>query len=116
MQDIDQTFEGDNSVMMQQVSKALLETASKSTARLAPPQVADASLTDHNALRQLLKYRSALKLRPISGNVHRRDLGGSFVSTKTSTLKLSLSCQGGSSDSRNCIRDEDSQCSYCVLR
>ena len=57
MQDVDQTFEGDNSVMMQQVSKALLEAATKTPPVLSTPSVTDSSLTNHSALLQLLQFR-----------------------------------------------------------
>ena len=57
MQDVDQTFEGDNSVMMQQVSKSLLEAATKKPPVLSTPSVTDSSLTDHSALLQLLQFR-----------------------------------------------------------
>ncbi len=58
MQDVDQTFEGDNSVMMQQVSKALLEAAASKPPRASPPHVeGDAALLDHSTLLQLLQFR-----------------------------------------------------------
>ena len=57
MQDVDQTFEGDNSVMMQQVSKALLGAATKTPPVLSTPSVTDSSLSNHCALLQLLQFR-----------------------------------------------------------
>lgn len=58
MQDIDQTFEGDNSVMMQQVSKALLDLAAKSPPQPQKPQISDSNLLmDPQTLQKLLQFR-----------------------------------------------------------
>ena len=58
LQDIDQTFEGDNSVMMQQVSKALLDTASSKPPQPVRPQIqGSSSLLDAATILKLLQFR-----------------------------------------------------------
>lgn len=59
LQDVDQTFEGDNTVMMQQVAKALLDGKNGKNGASQPPRIADAALQDHEALSLLLAYRSS---------------------------------------------------------
>jgi hypothetical protein len=55
--DVDVTFEGDNTVMMQQVAKALLDTASKTFTRPTPPMITSSSFGSAGAVLSLLAFR-----------------------------------------------------------
>ncbi|KAK9909468.1 hypothetical protein WJX75_002711 [Coccomyxa subellipsoidea] len=55
--DVDVTFEGDNTVMMQQVAKALLDTAAKKPSRPQAPSMEGSSITDPALLLALLRFR-----------------------------------------------------------
>ncbi len=55
--DIDVTFEGDNTVLMQQVAKALLDTAMRSPSMPSAPSVPVQALADPASIQALLAYR-----------------------------------------------------------
>lgn len=55
VQDVDQTFEGDNTVMMQQVTKALLDQAKTKPPRLSTPDVTN--ITEPSTISALLHLR-----------------------------------------------------------
>ncbi|CAK0741867.1 hypothetical protein CVIRNUC_001356 [Coccomyxa viridis] len=55
--DVDVTFEGDNTVMMQQVAKALLDTAAKQPPKPRAPSLQGAFLSDPSTLTALLRFQ-----------------------------------------------------------
>ncbi|CAL5219457.1 g1292 [Coccomyxa viridis] len=65
--DVDVTFEGDNTVMMQQVAKALLDTAAKQPPRPQAPSLQGASFADLSIIASLLRFQEDALTAQIGG-------------------------------------------------
>ncbi|KAL3161189.1 hypothetical protein ABBQ38_009556 [Trebouxia sp. C0009 RCD-2024] len=69
--DVDVTFEGDNTVMMQQVSKALLDTFMKRPKKPQAVSVAPGAVAAPEAIGQLLQYREDSLTAQLGGSMAR---------------------------------------------
>ncbi|KAK9862396.1 hypothetical protein WJX84_001822 [Apatococcus fuscideae] len=67
--DVDTTFEGDNTVLMQQVAKALLESAAKSKSKPQQPALGPGQALTPASIQQLLQFRQDALVAQIGGEM-----------------------------------------------